>query len=137
MSPYQKEKYAKILAGVLASLVILIAIVKRLMKKIEKPVQPGIIPIDMMIRKIALEMHVDPELAVKVAKCESNLNPMAVNENINSSKDRGLFQWNDKWHPEITDQCAFDPVCATKEFCKAVRNGHLSWWNNSKHCWGV
>lgn len=27
------------------------------------------------------------------------------------SRDRGIFQINDFWHDEVTDACAFDPVC--------------------------
>ena len=89
------------------------------------------------IRDIAREIGVDPKLAVRVARCESGLDPAAVNINTDKSRDRGVFQWNDKWHPEVSDDCAFDVECATREFCKAVKNGKLSWWNASKKCWDV
>ena len=87
------------------------------------------------IRRIAIEEKVDPELAYKVAKCESSLNPHARGINAAGSEDRGVFQWNSKYHPEIDDDCAFDVECATRAFCKAVKEGHLSWWNASKECW--
>jgi hypothetical protein len=35
-----------------------------------------------------------PEIALAIAKAESNLNTNAVNENSNGSKDRGIFQIN-------------------------------------------
>jgi len=87
------------------------------------------------IRRITKEMGVDVELAVRVAKCESSLNPQAVNINKTGSKDRGVFQWNDFWHPEITDIMAFDVEVATRLFCKAVKEGNLKWWSASKPCW--
>ena len=91
--------------------------------------------IEQRIREIAKEKCVDPELAVRVAKCESALNPSARNVNKTGSVDRGLYQWNNLYHPEITDAMAYDPDVATREFCKAVKAGNLSWWNASKTCW--
>ncbi len=90
-----------------------------------------------IIRMIAKAEEVDPDLAVRVAKCENlELNPKAVNTNADSSRDRGLFQINDKWHPEVSDKMAFDPVLATQFFCTAFKEGHLDWWNATKKCWG-
>lgn len=88
-----------------------------------------------LIQKVARAEGVDPDLAVRVATCESGLNPYAVNKNTNGTTDRGLYQWNDYWHPEITDEMAFNPYYATLHFCRAVKAGNLSWWNASKSCW--
>ena len=88
-----------------------------------------------LIRKIASKEGVDPELAVRVAKCESNLNPLAVNKNTDGSRDRGLFQINEKWHPDVSDEVAFNPITATEFFCKAYKEGHLDWWSCSQKCW--
>lgn len=88
-----------------------------------------------IIKKIAIEEGVDPDLAVRVAKCESNLNWKAINVNQSGSKDRGLFQINDQYHPEVTDEEALNPITATQFFCKAFKEGNLSWWNASKKCW--
>ena len=92
--------------------------------------------VETIIRYVARQELVNPELCVKVAKCESNLNPQAVNINKDGSKDRGLFQWNDKYHPEVSDADAFSAEKSTKLFCKAFKEGHLSWWSASKKCWG-
>ena len=89
------------------------------------------------IRTIAKSEMVDTELAVAIAKCESGLNPTAINTNTDGSRDRGLFQINEKYHPEVTDQQAFDPIFSTQFFCKAFKAGHLSWWNASKKCWDL
>lgn len=88
-----------------------------------------------IIRRIAKEEGGDPDLAVRVAKCESNLDCQAVNINTDSSRDRGLFQINEKWHPEVSDEEAFNPITATQFFCKACKAGNLSWWDSSKKCW--
>ena len=88
-----------------------------------------------MIKRVAEAHGVDPVLAVKVAQCESALNPNAVNVNKTGSKDRGLYQWNDHYHPEITDDMAFDPETATIKFCEAVSAGNIKWWNASRKCW--
>jgi len=88
-----------------------------------------------IIMDIAIKEGVSPMLAYKVAKCESNLNPNAKNWCGKYGWDRGLYQWNEYWHPEVSDTCAYDVKCSTRAFCKAVKAGHLSWWNPSKKCW--
>ena len=90
-----------------------------------------------IIRRVAGSEGVDSDLAIRIARCESGLDPKAVNVNNTGSKDRGIFQWNDKYHPEITDVCAFDVECSTRAFCRAVRGGNISWWDASKKCWNV
>jgi hypothetical protein len=103
-------------------------------KNLETPLKER--PIEQIIRWVAKEEGVDPDLAVRVAKCENQkLDPKAVNINEDGSRDRGLFQINDKWHQEVTDEQAFDPVFSTRFFCKAFKAGHLDWWNATRHCW--
>jgi len=97
--------------------------------------QPVFEDVEAMIRWKAVRAGVEPDLAVAVAKCESGLRPGAINVNSGGSKDRGLYQWNDKYHPEITDKMAFDPEVACDLFLKAVNAGHLSWWSASSKCW--
>jgi len=105
--------------------------------KTSKPTDAKTKTVEQQIRDIASDEGVDPDLTVRVAKCESGLNCSAVGKNTNGTVDRGLFQWNDKWHPEITDECAFNLECSTHAFCKAFKEGHLSWWDCSKKCWNV
>jgi len=88
--------------------------------------------IEQTIRRIATEMGVNQDLAYRVAKAESGLRQYVYNENTNGSIDRGVFQWNSKYHPEVSDDCAYNIECATKKFCEAVKSGNLSWWNASK-----
>lgn len=90
---------------------------------------------EQIIRMVCREQQVDPDLAVAVAKCESALNPKARNINSPTSIDRGLYQINNFYHPEVTDAQADDPIFATTFFCKAFLNGNLEWWKASKKCW--
>jgi hypothetical protein len=48
--------------------------------------------------------------AVAVALAESSGYTKALLVNVNCTRDRGLWQINDYWHPEVTEQQAFDPV---------------------------
>jgi hypothetical protein len=105
------------------------------LKSPEKIVIPE--AIESIIRIIAGDECVDQDLAVAVAKCESSLNPKAINTNTDGSRDRGLFQINEKWHPEISDEQAFNIETSTRFFCKAFKAGHLDWWNATKSCWGL
>ena len=43
--------------------------------------------------------------------------------------DRGIFQINRKWHPEVSDKCAFDYKCNTKEAIRIIKewNGYGAW----------
>ena len=107
-------------------------------KIIEKHLpEPRFEAVEDTIKRIARDEGVDPALALRVAKCESGLNPAIQNINTNGSIDRGLFQWNSRWHPEITDEIAFDVEGSTRAFCKALKNGNLSWWNATRKCWDI
>ena len=91
--------------------------------------------IEEKIREIAKAYGVKEDLAVAVAKAESGLNPAAKNVNTDGSIDRGLYQINDKYHPEVSDAVAYETEGATKFFCYAVKQGNLNWWNASKAKW--
>lgn len=91
--------------------------------------------VEQQIRTIAQQNGIDGDLAVAVAKCESGLNPQAININVDNSEDRGLFQINTKYHPEVKAAQAFDITFATQFFCNAFKAGQISWWNASRTCW--
>lgn len=50
---------------------------------------------------------------VCIIAAESGRNPDAKHVNTDGSIDRGLWQINDKAHPDVTDAMAYDPVQAT------------------------
>lgn len=99
---------------------------KEIMKIIDK------IKIEILIRRMASEQGIDPEKAVLVAVKESSLNPQAVNVNRNGSRDRGLWQINDRAHPTVTDALAFDSEWSTRFFLEAVKKGKVKWWVAAK-----
>ena len=80
----------------------------------------------------------DPKMAAAIALAESSGDPLAVGVNKKPrSKDRGLFQINDRWHPEVTDRCAFDPRC-NAEAALEISNGGRDWtpwstWHNGAY----
>lgn len=62
-------------------------------------------------------------IAVAIALAESSLNTSAQHRNTDGSIDRGLYQINTRWHPEVSDACAYDPVCATQAAYRISGNG--------------
>lgn len=111
------------------------AIIENLLLKKNKVASNNTKLNEAIIRKVAAQEKVDPDLAVRVAKCESKLNEKAVHTNPKGSRDRGLFQINDKYHPDVSDEEAFNPILSAEFFCKAFKAGHLNWWNATKKCW--
>ena len=103
-----------------------------------KPVSPtNTKMVEAIIRYVAKEEGIDADLAVRVATAESSLIPSARNYNADGSCDRGVFQINNKAHPEIDDATAFDIVLATRFFAKAFKEGHLSWWDATRKTWDI
>jgi len=100
------------------------------------PTSEKTLTIEEIIKQACDKYGVNYKLALAVAKCESGLNPKARNKNTDSSIDRGIYQINSRWHPEVTEAQADDPKFAAEFFCKAVIAGNLEWWKASKKCWG-
>lgn len=45
-------------------------------------------------------------------------------------RDRGIVQINSFWHPEVSDSCAFDPVCAFQQAYRISSGGsNFNEWN--------
>ena len=66
-----------------------------------------------------------------LADCESSFDPKRSNTNGNNptwSKDRGLFMYNNHWQKDVSDKCAYDLECATKEAIKDIKAGHQGQW---------
>lgn len=64
--------------------------------------------------------------AIAIALAESGGNTQAVGKNSDGSRDRGLWQFNSRWHPEISDAEAFNPGTAAKAAYR-VSSGGKSW----------
>ena len=94
------------------------------------------------IARVVVPLHFyDPPTAVAVAWAESRgvttavrivtaRKPTGEPERWHGSRDRGTWQFNSYFHPEVPDICAFDLACAAKEAFRVSAGGH-NWspWN--------
>jgi hypothetical protein len=63
---------------------------------------------------------------VAIVMAESGGQPKARNTNSDGSVDRGMWQINNKAHPDVSDSVADDPIGATKAAYK-ISNGGKNW----------
>ena len=82
------------------------------------------------IRRIAQAYSVDVDVLVAVLKCESGLNPRAVNRNSNGTTDYGLCQFNDYWYRDIiAPEVALNmPETAVSIMCQMWEQGRQNDW---------
>lgn len=68
------------------------------------------------------------ETAVAVCLAESggNVNARNVNSDSHHSIDRGLWQINNYWHPEVSDSCAYNADCNARS-AKSISWGGSNW----------
>lgn len=71
------------------------------------------------------------DILYNLAKCESGLRVYAVGVNEDGSYDRGFYQINNYWHPEVPDHCAFDLKCSTIWTNNMIKEGQLHQWTCS------
>jgi len=85
--------------------------------------------VEQQIRKIADDKKFKyTDYLIRLATCESGLRTDALNTNGGKSNDRGVFQINDYWHPEVSDECAYDIRCATEWTIWRIESGHQREW---------
>jgi len=88
--------------------------------------------VEIEIRKIAKEKNFKwPTYLVRLAYCESRLNPANINTKGNKpagSKDRGLFQYNSHWQKVVSDECAFDLRCSVEKTIEKINAGGQGIW---------
>ena len=87
-----------------------------------------------MIEYEATRAGFTPAIAVKIARCESSLNPKAKNP---SGSDAGLFQLTDSFRARYCPAIdPFDPVENTRCAVKVMaRPAGLNRWYPSFNCW--
>jgi len=88
--------------------------------------------VEIEIRKIAKEKNFKyPTYLVRLAYCESQLNPASINTEGNKpagSRDRGLFQWNSYHQKQMSDKCAFSTDCSTRATIDKINAGGQGIW---------
>lgn len=95
---------------------------------------PGPKPLTMKewVLKEVTKAGMDAKLADAIITCESKWNPdnHAVNWKNQAGVDRGLWQINSVAHKNISNACAYDYKCATKEAIKIYKSrGNYSAWS--------
>ncbi len=69
---------------------------------------------DVLLALCVLTMRFpDPATAVAIVLAESGGSPHAIGVDYGSI-DRGLWQFNSRWHADITDAEAYDPLHSTE-----------------------
>jgi hypothetical protein len=58
-----------------------------------------------------------------ICQAESGRDPNAKHVNTDGSIDRGIWQINDKAHPDVSDATAFDPVLSTRAALSISKGG--------------
>ena len=73
------------------------------------------------------------EETIKIVFAESSFNPRAIHKNKDGSLDRGIWQINSRWHPEVSADCAFSIECSTGHAYKLyTHSGWNSWYGARK-----
>lgn len=67
--------------------------------------------------------HGDLAYAVMMSEGGGDVDAKHRNNDKRKTLDRGLFQLNDYWHSEVSDDCAYDKVCSTKEAYRISKGG--------------
>lgn len=58
-----------------------------------------------------------------IGTAESSLVTTAQHTNSDGSIDRGVFQINNRWHPEVSDACAYDLSCSAQQVYRISNGG--------------
>lgn len=82
--------------------------------------------VEVQIREIAKEHNFQwPDYLIRLAMCESSLNPQAVGDD---GKSRGLFQIHSGYHPEVSDAEAKNIKFATEWTMAKINQGKQHLW---------
>lgn len=69
---------------------------------------------------------VNPQVAIYIIDKESSGNPDAIGDH---GLSRGLVQINKKYHPEISDEEAFDPLWSINYLIQSLSKGMCGQWS--------
>lgn len=102
-------------------------------------------PVSRLIERVSVEDQIRAiaearnfkwtDYLVRLAYCESRLDPNTVNVHGNKPKesyDRGLFQINSHWHKEVTNEQAFDISWSTNWTIDMINAGKQGQWACNK-----
>lgn len=82
------------------------------------------------ITTYAKKYNVSSSLMTEIIKKESNFNPNAIGDkHIKCGHSRGLVQISKCYHPEISDEKAFDVDFSIEYLAKELSKGHCRQWS--------
>jgi hypothetical protein len=79
----------------------------------------------------AMEYGVSPKLALWIVKNESGFNPRAKGD---GEASRGLWQISRIYHPEVSDEVAFNVASSTEWSLERIRSGKVNEWSTYRFC---
>ena len=90
-----------------------------------------------IIREYAVRFGADPDLIVRVVRCESGFKPDIKNSTSTAS---GLFQFLDStWKGQSAKYKVYtlknDPYGQLEVATQMIAAGGITHWNASRHCW--
>lgn len=95
------------------------------------------------IIKTSVTYGVHPDTALNIAMCESSLRHYGDNglalRGLRNPDDIGIFQINEKYHLEKSQELGFDiktPEGNINYAMWLMKNEGIKHWNYSKPCWG-
>ena len=91
----------------------------------------GPLAIRAYVQKAAKAEGVNPRIAEWIVSHESRHRPNAIGD---GGESRGLWQINKAWHPEVSDQCAYDVTCSTHWSLERIHSGYAHEWSTWKYC---
>jgi hypothetical protein len=83
------------------------------------------------VRAQAMEIGVNPLLALWIVRHESQFNPRARGDGETS---RGLWQISKIYHPEVSDAAAFSVATSTEWSLARIRAGKANEWSTYRFC---
>jgi lysozyme-like protein len=92
---------------------------------------PGQSKVRAYVEGAARTKGVSPQIAEWIVTHESSHNPQATGD---GGESRGLWQINKAWHPEVSDDCAYNVTCSTNWSLERIRAGHVDEWSTWKYC---
>lgn len=79
-----------------------------------------------LAKQIAGEFGISYKQFSNLLDSESKWNPDAYNA---KTQDRGIAQISRIWHPEVTDECAFDAECSMRWTAQRLLDGYSYEWS--------
>jgi hypothetical protein len=67
------------------------------------------------VHLLLLNSGIDIALADRIIQRESWWDYTNTHINKDGTRDRGLWMFHEVYHAEVSDECAYDPICSTKE----------------------